>query len=311
MGAATKLVRRAIQIANSILNLAIGILFLLMIAYGCYALWDSNHVVTGAMAEQYAVYKPSENPLSFRQLQGMNSDVFGWITIYGTPIDYPLLQAEDNWKYVNTSAEGEYSLTGAIFLDSAADKSFNDFNSIIYGHNMVPNVMFGDIKTFKEKEYFDSHKYGNLYYDGRDHGLEIFAVVEADAYDAKIYTPGIVGDEARTEYLDYLLENAEQVRDVAVTVDDRIVLLSTCSTESTNGREILVGRITDEIYENEYEVEQKEKKIIGVGVPDEVRIWERIPLRWQLLIAAVLLLIFAATGYRICRRRHHKEQDER
>jgi len=39
-------------------------------------------------------------------------------------------------------------------------------------------------------------------------------------------------------------------RDIGVSDEDHIILLSTCSSGSTNGRDILVGRITDEIYDD-------------------------------------------------------------
>ncbi len=107
----------------------------------------------GSNVEQYAIYKPQEDTLGFQELQSMNSDVIAWITVYDTPIDYPVVQGKDNWEYVNKNAEGEYSLTGAIFMDSENNPDFQDFNTILYGHNMVPNVMFGSIKDLKNKPF--------------------------------------------------------------------------------------------------------------------------------------------------------------
>ncbi len=54
------------------------------LAYGCYALWDSQNLAQEATAEQYAVYKPQEDTLGFAELQALNEDVIGWITVYGT-----------------------------------------------------------------------------------------------------------------------------------------------------------------------------------------------------------------------------------
>ena len=141
-------ISRAVRLINSILDNGLVLLLLLGLAYGCYALWDSQNLAQEATAEQYAVYKPQEDTLGFAELQALNEDVIGWITVYGTPIDYPVVQGEDNWEYINKSAEGTYSLTGAIFADASCDPDFRDFNTILYGHNMVPNVMFGSIKEF-------------------------------------------------------------------------------------------------------------------------------------------------------------------
>ena len=149
-------------------------------------------------------------------------------------------------KYVNTNAEGKYSLSGAIFLDYANSKDFSDFNSILYGHHMAKRTMFGELGEFSSKEKFDAHRYGNIYFDGNDHGIEFFAYLHTDAYDSGVFAAN-VGDEHRQAYLDGLLEKSIHVRNIGVTVEDRIVLLSTCSIDSTNGRDILVGRLMDDL----------------------------------------------------------------
>ncbi len=241
-------ISKGIRAVNGLLDYSLILLLLLALLYGCYALWDSQNLTQEATAEQYEIYKPEENELGFQELQQINPDVFGWISIYGTPIDYPIVQGEDNWEYINKNAEGEYALTGAIFLDAYGDPEMKSFHNIIYGHNMVPNVMFGSIKEFKEQSFFDSHLYGSLYVRGEMYGLEIFALIHADAYDQEIYRNNLTEDD-REGYLEAISQRAVHERQIGVTVDDRILLLSTCSSDSTNGRDILVARITEEIFE--------------------------------------------------------------
>ena len=221
-----------------------------LITFAGYALWDSNQLHSAADKSNYEVYKPTaENQgISFKELQAINPEVFAWLTVYGTNIDYPVAQGQDNAKYVNTNAEGMYSLSGAIFLDSENSSDFSDFNSILFGHHMAKKVMFGEIETFADSDVFASLRYGNLYYNEKDHGIEFFAFVHADAYNSLVYTPNVQGEQRR-EYLDNLFALAVNIRDVRVTVDDHIVLLSTCSSSTTNGRDILVGKITDETYD--------------------------------------------------------------
>lgn len=88
----------------------------LLMFLSCYMLWDSNQVFEAADAKNYEAYMPSENHTkSFEELQKINPDVFGWIRINDTNVNYPLLQAEDDDTYMNTDAEGNYSLSGSIF----------------------------------------------------------------------------------------------------------------------------------------------------------------------------------------------------
>lgn len=245
--------RCLVKAVDGVVNLAVLAVFLLLLAYGCYALWDSRQVVDQADPSEYTVYKPSaEDSLSFAELQAINPDVFGWLTIYGTNVDYPLVQGEDNSRYVNTDAKGNYSLSGSLFLDYRNSDQFLDFASIIYGHDMAEKKMFGELASFQEAEFFDSHRYGNLYFGGKDHGVEFFAFLEADAYDTSVYNPG-VSPEGGMEYLDNLLDKAVNRREISVTEEDHLVLLSTCTAGTTNGRHILVGKITEKPWPDPYQ----------------------------------------------------------
>lgn len=253
----TGLGRILIRTADGIVNLAVLVVILLMIAYGAYALWDTRQVYAQADADEYAIYKPEEHKESFDELRAINPEVFGWITVYGTYIDYPLTQAEDNDKYVNTNAKGEYSLAGSIFLDCRNDKSFTDAVSILYGHDMVEHKMFGDLAEFEDKSYFDSHGCGKLYYDDAWHGIQFFAFLEADAYDTSVYAPNLAAGQLPA-YAQQLMERGENARQMEITPEDHVVLLSTCTSGSTNGRYILAGKITEQVQPDPFKHSGKE-----------------------------------------------------
>ena len=245
--------KKAIKVVSGAVNLAVLAIVVFLIAFAGYALWDSEQIYQAADKANYAVYKPAiaDEGKSFQELQALNNEVFAWLSVYGTHIDYPVTQGRDNLKYVNNNAEGLYSLSGSIFLDYQNSRNFSDFNSILYGHHMEKNAMFGEIGTFSDEAVFDTRRYGNLYYGGKDHGLEFFAFLHTDAYDRAVFAPN-VGEEQRRAYLDGLLEKARYKRDIGVSVRDHIVLLSTCSSSSTNGRDLLIARITDEIYDDPF-----------------------------------------------------------
>ena len=300
-------ISRAIKLINSILDCSLILLLLLGLAYGCYALWDSQNLAQEATAEQYAIYKPQEDSLGFEELRALNEDVLGWITVYGTPIDYPVVQGEDNWEYINKSAEGTYSLTGAIFMDASCDSDFQDFNTILYGHNMVPNVMFGSIKEFKERSFFDSHPYGNLYIQNHNYGLEIFGLIEADAYDSSIFQTGVNG-AGRQSYLTAIRDHGVYLRDLALTDDDRIVLLSTCSSESTNGRDILVARLTDQVYEDTFAAEKE--ALPDYGSADRLKGLRDLMPQWKtaLFLLLIILIVICLVDQWFCRRRRRRRK---
>ena len=62
-----------------------------------------------------------EIPIDFAQLQAQNPDIYAWIQIDGTNINYPVAQsATDNEYYLNHNFYQEQHITGCVFADSSA-----------------------------------------------------------------------------------------------------------------------------------------------------------------------------------------------
>ena len=56
--------------------------------------------------------------IDFDALAQTNPEVVGWIYAPGTNINYPVVQTNNNSKYLNTLFDGTANASGAIFLDS-------------------------------------------------------------------------------------------------------------------------------------------------------------------------------------------------
>ena len=240
--------RKIVSMIDSTVNIAVLLFFILCVLFSGYSIWDNNHIYTKASPSVYETYKPEkEDTKSFEELIRINPDVYGWITLYGTQIDYPLVQAEDNDKYVNTDYEGNFSLSGALFLDCNNARDMSDTVNIIYGHHMEKDKMFGGLDHYEKQDYFKEHQYGNLYVDGMNYGLEFFMLIKADAYDSKVYN---TNERDINQYIEYISSYSLQKLDIPEC--ERLICLSTCSSDSTNGRVILVGSITSETFEDPY-----------------------------------------------------------
>ena len=263
-----------------------------MVLLAGFIFWDTYDVEVSAAKERFAVYSPQEDEAGFDELKAANDDVIGWINVYGTNIDYPIVQAQDNWAYLSSDVFGNYSLTGSIFLDADNSADFSDFNSILYGHNMTPAVMFGTLKDFKDKTFFDEHAYGDLYYGGDHHGLVFARMIEADAYDGLVFTPAVTGKHDRQAYLSRLDSLTLYAREgIKVESKERILLLSTCSNVETNIRDILVAKITEETYPDPFAEAPKEKADIQrVDQQKRYPVFKFIRDYWW------LILIIVATG---------------
>ena len=163
-------------------------------------------------------------------------------TVDGTGIDYPVVQGATNMDYVNRDVYGDFSLSGAIFLDSRCAADLTDPYTVIYGHHMDNSAMFGDVARFAEADYFAAHPAGSISLPDAAYTIELFACVVTDAYDTAIYTPERYPDDVGA-LLDYAAAQAVQQRDIGVTAQDRLVALSTCAGSETNGRVVVLGRL--------------------------------------------------------------------
>ena len=219
----------------------IALLLVLMTMFlSCYMLWDSNQVYQVADAKNYETYIPTEkHTKSFEELQRINPDVIGWIRVNDTNINYPLLQTDDDDTYMNTDAEGKYSLSGAIFLHCGNKPDFSDFNNIIYGHHMEHGMMFGAIDEYLNEDYFNSHRTGSLVVGKKTYKIRIFAVLECEATEESIFAP-----TENDNTLNYIKQHALFIDNTALPKDNEKLLgLSTCKYPDTVDRTLIFGAL--------------------------------------------------------------------
>ena len=104
-----------------------------------YIVVDTGRLMREADSAQYRALRPDAagGAASFGLLVARNPEVVAWLTLEDTGVDYPVTQGKNNQKYINTSALGEFSLSGAIFADARNAPDFSDTLTILYGHNMT------------------------------------------------------------------------------------------------------------------------------------------------------------------------------
>ena len=146
-------------------------------------------------------------------------------------------------EYVNKDVTCEFSLSGSIFLSAKNKADFSDPYMLTYGHHMDNGGMYGDVMEFIKKDYFDKHLTGHLFLpDGRARKLDVFAVIECDAYDQMIYRTDNKEGHVM-EMVEYLKSHATNFRDIGMKESDQIMALSTCVSLETNGRAVVMVRV--------------------------------------------------------------------
>ena len=275
------------------IDLLILTFVLLIGAVTVYALYDSQLIYSNAESTIYSSFRPDENgEKSFDELCNLNHDVFGWLDIYGTNINYPIVQASNNERYVSNDVLGNYSLSGAIFLDYRDNKSFLDFNSIIYGHHMAHGAMFGDIDKFEDETFFNNHPYGSIFFDDMNHGIEIVAFIKCDAYDMRMFNPD-VGINYQDQFLNDINIMAIHKRDISISTNDHIIAFSTCASPSETDRQMLIAKLTDEVRENPYAESNDDVDVVRVLQQRAQGEYKKVPVMlWILDIISILFLLF-------------------
>lgn len=275
------------------IDLLILTFVLLIGAVTVYALYDSQLIYSNAESTIYSSFRPDENgEKSFDELCNLNHDVFGWLDIYGTNINYPIVQASNNERYVSNDVLGNYSLSGAIFLDYRDNKSFLDFNSIVYGHHMAHGAMFGDIDKFEDETFFNNHPYGSIFFDDMNHGIEIVAFIKCDAYDMRMFNPD-VGINYQDQFLNDINIMAIHKRDISISTNDHIIAFSTCASPSETDRQMLIAKLTDEVRENPYAESNDDVDVVRVLQQRAQGEYKKVPVMlWILDIISILFLLF-------------------
>lgn len=180
-------------------------------------------------------------------LSAVNPDYYGWLTVYGTSVDYPVVLGRDNSYYLTHDFYGAYSASGCLFADALCEPD-GAGNILIYGHHMKNGSMFGSLKAVKSASFFDDH--GTLLWEqgGRTAYYEIFAVLVVPGYeDAADYFPiqdylGELEAEKTEQLLSELQARAIIYQDAHVTETDRLMFLITCDYTRSNGRMLLCAK---------------------------------------------------------------------
>ncbi len=242
----------------------ISVILILIIAIGVLAYFvfnllnnstDSSDKVTEATASSETTAKDfgkktdaavSDNPIDFKSLKKINKEIFGWLYIPGTNIDYPLLQSNSRDDYyLHKDIYGNYKYAGSLYCEYCNSTDLDDRVTLIYGHNMADGSMFADLHKYRDSSFMNKHSKFYIYAPKRKLTYRVVSAYEFD--DRHIMnTYNFAEDKVFKEYLDSI-QNPRSVSSTVndklkhrFSVKDKIVTLSTC-LNSGDGRYLLQG----------------------------------------------------------------------
>lgn len=171
-------------------------------------------------------------PLSvdFSSLKSINPDVIGWIYIEAIPsISYPLVQGTDNDYYLKHTVEGVENTSASIFLDYRNASDLSDSNTIIYGHNMKNQSMFGILSKLTEQEVYDKSPYIWIVTEAEEICYEVFAARNVPDTD-NLYNTFQADPDTFKPMLEGFQGYSEIKTDITFDGTEKIITLSTCTS---------------------------------------------------------------------------------
>lgn len=174
-------------------------------------------------------------------LSKINSDFKFWLSVENTNINYPVVQSKDNSYYLDKDFYKKDSISGTLFMDYR-NKSIDDKNIIIYGHNMKNKTMFNNLNKFKDADFFKKNNKIKITLNGKEFLYDVFSayIVESD-YD---YLKTNFNNESDYQnYINDITSKSLYKSPIKVNSNDKIVTLSTCTYEFDDARMVIHGRL--------------------------------------------------------------------
>lgn len=172
------------------------------------------------------------DPIDFDALREEYPDVVAWIKMDDVDVSYPIVQGDDNEHYLHYDPSGAANIDGSIFLDYRNKSIDTDLYSLVYGHNMRDESMFGQLDEYVSEEFYENGlDTFSIYTPNGTYRYQIFAVNIVDPTD-DAYTTGFTNAQVFDAFAQQLKERSMYETGVDVSGADHVVTLSTCSSSN-------------------------------------------------------------------------------
>ncbi|MBR3148547.1 MAG: class B sortase [Eubacterium sp.] len=244
---------RGILIFLGIILILAASVYLGFYLYNQYTARQSDEVISSVAATTETTEQKAENPIDFASLQKQNDDIYAWIKVPGTKVDYPVVcHPEDDSFYLKHDAYTKKWLSsGAVYTELGNSIAFDDSVTVVYGHNGYGDTMFTTLHKFEEKEFFDKHSEFYIYMPGRKLTYNIVSAFKFD--DRHILNCFQLNDTAVLASFLSMLQSPEtnnkNVRESfgrRLNNDDKIVILSTCFSNQKSNRYLVCGVLIED-----------------------------------------------------------------
>ncbi len=185
--------------------------------------------------------------IDWNKLHKKNKDVYSWIYIPDTKVDYAVVQppkGENDLFYLDKNLDKDYEFAGSIFSERMNKKDYSDPVTVLYGHNMLNGSMFATLHKFKQHKFFKKHKQMYVYQPNRRLTYKIYS---AYTYDDRHIMNSFDFSDSKTlkQYQKSTLKPKALDKNVRkktiLDSNSKILTLSTCTSGASNTRYLVQG----------------------------------------------------------------------
>ncbi len=188
--------------------------------------------------------------LKYARLYATNKEFVGYLEAKGVNISLPIVQAQNDSKYLNKNFYGNSTKYGCPFVTHVNNIVELDQNTIIFGHHMNNGTIFGALDAYKKIDGFKAAPvitFNTLY---KDYSWKVIAAFVTNAYEKddngyvfRYYFTSLSTQDRFAAYLNELSQRSLYDTGVDVLPTDKLLTLSTCSHEFTDARFVVVARL--------------------------------------------------------------------
>lgn len=189
-----------------------------------------------------------EEKIDFEKLKDVNQDIYAWITIPGTTIDYPVLQSGDSKAedyYLKHNVFGDSDIHGCIYSQKCNARDFSDSVTVLYGHNMRDGSMFQQLHKYEDEDIFYKKGFIEVY---TPEAKRVYQVVAAYTMPAESILDKWNGCKEPIDMFNYIQEikfcEGIYNDDAVLNTNSQLLTLCTCNWDGRK-RYVVQGVLID------------------------------------------------------------------
>ena len=169
----------------------------------------------------------------FEKLKEINNDTVGWLTVNNTKIDYPVVQATDNDYYLYRDYYKNKNRHGWIYMDYRNNIEDLSDNTIIFGHNLANQKMFGTLRYVTNPSWYKKSSNQTITFNTTKANMkwQIISIYKIPVTNDYLVA-NFASSEDKLNFLDMITQRSIYNFNATYDENTKIITLSTCSNGS-------------------------------------------------------------------------------